>query len=113
MTDQRLHYHLPIIPVTTAMMELLQARVSSIEAAISERHRAAREAGTVADVKTLSSTLREIKAQLAAVVANGGEAEPGTCVMCGSDSFKVARYVHGKTFCERCLAKAKKASSTA
>ena len=108
--DSRLAYHLP---VTTAMVELLQARVAALEAAIASKFREAREAGTVADVKTLSATLRAVKAQLAAVRANNGQAEPGTCVMCGSDSFKVARYVHGKTFCERCLAKAKKASSTA
>ena len=95
------------------MMQVLKARLSSIESAIAERHRAARESGGVANVKALGSELREVKLQLAATRDAGGEA-PGVCSVCGSNKWLTARWVRGdRTICGPCWKKAGKAGAPA
>jgi hypothetical protein len=49
---------------------LLESRKATLQSMIAERHRQARESGTVADVKQLSATLRAVKRSLKA--ATGG-----------------------------------------
>ena len=104
MSDNRLRYFLPAIP-PTSMVRLLLDRAEALESSIAAKFREAREKGTVANVKQLSTTLRSVKAQLAAVKANGGEAEPGTCAICSSDSFLTAKWWRGRTICGRCWPK--------
>jgi hypothetical protein len=52
------------------MVSLLEQRKAGLGEMLRERFRAAREAGTVADVKALSGELRKVKAALEA--ARGG-----------------------------------------
>jgi hypothetical protein len=104
-SDPRLDYFLPADERGTdsQALEKLELRKAALEAAIADRFRAARRAGTMANVTALSATLREVKEQIAATRANGGKVEPGTCAVCGSDSWRSGRYVKGKTICGRCL----------
>jgi hypothetical protein len=60
------HLGQPAVTVLT-MRDLLLSRRESLEGQIRERHRQARECGTVADVKMLSATLRQIRRQLASL----------------------------------------------
>jgi hypothetical protein len=83
-------------------LRLLVDRKAALEAAIAARLREAREAGAVANVKTLSRELREVRDRLAAVKANG-EVPAGTCSVCGSDSWVTGRWLRGKTICSECL----------
>jgi hypothetical protein len=54
-------------PPATKMRALLESRKATLEGMIRERHRAARENGTTANVTMLSATLRAVRAQLAAL----------------------------------------------
>lgn len=54
------------------MVKLLESRKVTLQAMIAERHRAARENGTTADVKQLSATLRAVKKQIATAKGHGG-----------------------------------------
>jgi hypothetical protein len=47
---------------------LLESRKATLEAMIRDRFSVARERGTVADVRMLSSTLRQVKASLKAAM---------------------------------------------
>jgi hypothetical protein len=95
------------------MVKLLEGRRDALEAAIASKFREARESGATANVRAMSSELRAVKLQLAATRDAGGEV-PGVCHVCGSDRWLTAKWVRGdRTICGPCLAKAKKASSTA
>lgn len=60
------------LPVV-GMLALLEDRKATLQAMIRERFRQARAAGTAADVKQLTATLRAVKRQLATVMgAKGG-----------------------------------------
>ena len=52
------------LPVV-GMVTLLEERKATLQAMVAERHRAARENGTTADVAQLSAILRAVKKQIA------------------------------------------------
>jgi hypothetical protein len=88
-----------------AMYLLVTARKATLELALAERFRQAREAGTTADIKQLSAALRAIKRQL--VVVN--DPDSAACVGCGSDAFnwQTAKFWRSRTWCAKCFAKLK------
>jgi hypothetical protein len=113
-SDPRLDYFLPEAEHLAApavkqppapVLRLLVDRKAALEAAIAARLREAREAGATANTKALGRELREVKMRLAAVKANGGQADPGTCSVCGSDSWVTGRWLRGKTVCSQCVPK--------
>jgi hypothetical protein len=57
--------HLRAALPVVGMVALLLSRKEALQAMVAERHRAAREAETVANVKQLSATLRALKRQIA------------------------------------------------
>ena len=95
----------PAPAAVPSLLKLMLDRKAALEESIRTRFREARASGATADVKRLSSTLHDLKLQIAALRASGGQAEAGTCAVCGSDSFLTARWHLDRTICSRCWPK--------
>jgi len=78
--------HLRAAVPVVGMVKLLQERKAALESMVAERHRAAREAGTVADVKQLSATLRAVKRQIAECSRPHGQAQQKGAVSGADDA---------------------------
>jgi hypothetical protein len=67
---ERLALYLPASAPAPGVVAVLEDRKAALRAAIAERHRAARENGTTADVRMLGAELRQVKEALEATNAN-------------------------------------------
>jgi len=63
--------HLRAALPVVGMVTLLEDRKTTLQAMIAERFRQARAAGTVANVKQLTASLRAVKAQLTVARGHG------------------------------------------
>jgi formylmethanofuran dehydrogenase subunit E len=102
-TDPRLAYFTPATELE-AELGRLEGRKTELELQARARLREARAEGSQADLKELSTELRDVKRELAVARA---QLDGAACASCGSSAFHwpTARYWHGRTYCGPCWKK--------